>query len=157
MWFGTATLIELCFCFCTAVVTCPTPTGIENGFIEFAVRRMYHYNESVGFGCQPSYVLHGPKHSRCEKTGNWSTKPTCKGTDTPAVGNHPAGWIPLWLLASYYSFVQKKTEIVISRPRESKTAPCIECCRTWCTWMNSSNQPHDFILSEYLLSCSYLT
>uniref|UniRef100_A0A8C0HMA9 Beta-2-glycoprotein 1 n=1 Tax=Buteo japonicus TaxID=224669 RepID=A0A8C0HMA9_9AVES len=61
------------------VVTCPTPTGIENGFLEFAVRRTYHYNESVSFGCQSSYVLDGPKHSRCEKTGNWSTKPTCKG------------------------------------------------------------------------------
>ncbi|XP_075025547.1 beta-2-glycoprotein 1 isoform X1 [Calonectris borealis] len=61
------------------VVTCPTPTGIENGFIEFAVRRTYHYNESVSFVCQSSYVLDGPKHSRCEKTGNWSTKPTCKG------------------------------------------------------------------------------
>ncbi|XP_061311272.1 beta-2-glycoprotein 1 isoform X2 [Pezoporus occidentalis] len=61
------------------VVTCPTPTGIENGFLEFVVRRTYHYNESVSFGCQPSYVLEGPKHSRCENTGNWSTKPTCKG------------------------------------------------------------------------------
>ncbi|NXE87637.1 APOH protein, partial [Menura novaehollandiae] len=60
------------------VVTCPTPIGIENGFIEFAVRRTYHYNESVSFGCQPSYVMEGSKHSRCEKTGNWSTKPTCK-------------------------------------------------------------------------------
>uniref|UniRef100_A0A8C6K5I2 Beta-2-glycoprotein 1 n=1 Tax=Melopsittacus undulatus TaxID=13146 RepID=A0A8C6K5I2_MELUD len=61
------------------VVTCPTPTGIENGFFEFVVRRTYHYNESVSFACQPNYVLEGPKHSRCEKTGNWSTKPTCKG------------------------------------------------------------------------------
>uniref|UniRef100_A0A8B9S705 Beta-2-glycoprotein 1 n=1 Tax=Apteryx owenii TaxID=8824 RepID=A0A8B9S705_APTOW len=60
-------------------VTCPTPTGIENGFINFAVRRIYHYNESVSYGCQPSYVLDGPKESRCEKTGNWSIKPTCKG------------------------------------------------------------------------------
>lgn len=61
------------------VVVCPTPTGIENGFIQFAVRRTYHYNESVSFGCQSNYVLDGPTHSRCEKTGNWSTKPTCKG------------------------------------------------------------------------------
>ncbi|XP_050175218.1 beta-2-glycoprotein 1 isoform X1 [Myiozetetes cayanensis] len=60
------------------VVTCPTPIGIENGFIEFAVRRTYHYNESVSFGCQPTYVMEGSKHSRCEKTGNWSTKPICR-------------------------------------------------------------------------------
>uniref|UniRef100_A0A8V1ABD4 Beta-2-glycoprotein 1 n=1 Tax=Gallus gallus TaxID=9031 RepID=A0A8V1ABD4_CHICK len=59
-------------------VTCPAPTGIENGFLNFAVRRTYHYNESVSFSCQSRYVLEGPKHSRCEKTGNWSTKPSCK-------------------------------------------------------------------------------
>ncbi|XP_066188445.1 beta-2-glycoprotein 1 isoform X1 [Sylvia atricapilla] len=60
------------------VVTCPTPIGIENGFIEFAVRRTYHYNESVSFGCQPGFVMEGSKHSRCENTGNWSTKPVCR-------------------------------------------------------------------------------
>uniref|UniRef100_A0A8B9BE08 Beta-2-glycoprotein 1 n=1 Tax=Anser brachyrhynchus TaxID=132585 RepID=A0A8B9BE08_9AVES len=59
-------------------VTCPAPSGIENGFLNFAVRRTYHYNETVSFSCQSRYVLEGPKHSRCEKTGNWSTKPTCK-------------------------------------------------------------------------------
>ncbi|OXB64825.1 hypothetical protein ASZ78_006563 [Callipepla squamata] len=59
-------------------VTCPAPTGIENGFLNFAVRRTYHYNESVSFSCQSRYVLEGPKHIRCEKTGNWSPKPACK-------------------------------------------------------------------------------
>uniref|UniRef100_A0A8D2QC34 Beta-2-glycoprotein 1 n=1 Tax=Zonotrichia albicollis TaxID=44394 RepID=A0A8D2QC34_ZONAL len=59
-------------------VTCPTPIGIENGFIEFAVRRTYHYNESVSFGCQSGFVMEGPKHSRCESSGNWSTKPACR-------------------------------------------------------------------------------
>ncbi|NWX84569.1 APOH protein, partial [Nothoprocta pentlandii] len=60
-------------------VTCATPTGIENGFLNFAVRRIYYYNETVSYSCQPRYVLDGPKSSRCEKTGNWSLKPTCKG------------------------------------------------------------------------------
>lgn len=123
--FRTATLIKLCFCFCTAVVTCPTPTGIENGFIEFAVRRTYHYNESVSFGCQSSYVLDGPKHSRCEKTGNWSTKPTCKGIHALSVRNHISHWIFLkdhcsdcwWAITPLCKACPwKKTEIVISRP-----------------------------------------
>uniref|UniRef100_A0A8U7NQU9 Beta-2-glycoprotein 1 n=2 Tax=Corvus moneduloides TaxID=1196302 RepID=A0A8U7NQU9_CORMO len=70
---GTWSSIPVC-----KVVTCPTPIGIENGFIEFAVRRTYHYNESVSFGCQPGYVMEGSKHSRCENTGNWSTKPACR-------------------------------------------------------------------------------
>uniref|UniRef100_A0A8C0J6L5 Beta-2-glycoprotein 1 n=1 Tax=Chelonoidis abingdonii TaxID=106734 RepID=A0A8C0J6L5_CHEAB len=59
-------------------VKCPHPTGIENGFINFEVRRTYHYMDSVDFGCQPRYVLEGPRESRCEKTGSWSIKPTCK-------------------------------------------------------------------------------
>uniref|UniRef100_A0A452J251 Beta-2-glycoprotein 1 n=1 Tax=Gopherus agassizii TaxID=38772 RepID=A0A452J251_9SAUR len=59
-------------------VKCPHPTGIENGFINFEVRRTYHYMDSVDFGCQPHYVLDGPRESRCEKTGSWSIKPTCK-------------------------------------------------------------------------------
>ncbi|CAM4554629.1 beta-2-glycoprotein 1 [Lepidochelys kempii] len=59
-------------------VQCPHPTGIENGFVNFAVRRTYHYMESVDYGCQPHYVLDGPRESRCEKTGRWSTKPSCK-------------------------------------------------------------------------------
>ncbi|XP_074870803.1 beta-2-glycoprotein 1 [Carettochelys insculpta] len=59
-------------------VQCPQPTGIENGFVNFAVRRTYHYMESVDYGCHNRYVLDGPRESRCEKTGSWSTKPTCK-------------------------------------------------------------------------------
>ncbi|EMP40165.1 hypothetical protein UY3_02567 [Chelonia mydas] len=59
-------------------VQCPHPTGIENGFVNFAVRRTYHYMESIDYGCQPRYVLDGPRESRCEKTGRWSIKPTCK-------------------------------------------------------------------------------
>uniref|UniRef100_A0A8C3N9H8 Beta-2-glycoprotein 1 n=1 Tax=Geospiza parvula TaxID=87175 RepID=A0A8C3N9H8_GEOPR len=70
---GTWSSIPVC-----KVVNCPTPIGIENGFIEFAVRRTYHYNESVSFGCQPGFVMEGSKHSRCENTGNWSTKPVCR-------------------------------------------------------------------------------
>ncbi|XP_067403428.1 beta-2-glycoprotein 1 [Emydura macquarii macquarii] len=59
-------------------VQCPHPTGIENGFINIAVRRTYHYMETVDYGCHHPYVLDGPRESRCEKTSSWSIKPTCK-------------------------------------------------------------------------------
>ncbi|XP_030064320.1 beta-2-glycoprotein 1 isoform X4 [Microcaecilia unicolor] len=59
-------------------IRCPRPTGIENGFVSFNLDRLYHYMEKVSYGCMPNYVLDGPRESRCEKTGNWSIKPSCK-------------------------------------------------------------------------------
>nr|XP_006110637.1 beta-2-glycoprotein 1 isoform X2 [Pelodiscus sinensis] len=52
-------------------VQCPHPATIENGFVNFAVRRTFS-------PCHSPYVLDGPRESRCEKTGSWSIKPTCK-------------------------------------------------------------------------------
>ncbi|KAJ6656504.1 hypothetical protein lerEdw1_003793, partial [Lerista edwardsae] len=60
-------------------VECPEPEAIENGFINFALRRTYPYAAHVTYGCNPRYVLDGAGDSRCEKTGRWSPKPTCKG------------------------------------------------------------------------------
>uniref|UniRef100_A0A8D2JKA4 Beta-2-glycoprotein 1 n=1 Tax=Varanus komodoensis TaxID=61221 RepID=A0A8D2JKA4_VARKO len=59
-------------------VQCPYPEEIENGFINFALRRTYDYKDTVSYGCNPPYVLEGPAQSRCEKTGQWSGKPTCR-------------------------------------------------------------------------------
>ncbi|XP_048346851.1 beta-2-glycoprotein 1 isoform X1 [Sphaerodactylus townsendi] len=59
-------------------VICPYPEEIQNGFINFAVRRTYQYKDRVSYGCNPTYVMNGPVESTCEKTGNWSIKPTCK-------------------------------------------------------------------------------
>nr|XP_033818115.1 beta-2-glycoprotein 1 isoform X2 [Geotrypetes seraphini] len=59
-------------------VQCPRPTGIENGFMNFHLKKSFHYMEKVSYGCSPNYVLDGPRDSRCEKTGNWSIKPSCK-------------------------------------------------------------------------------
>ncbi|XP_062976104.1 beta-2-glycoprotein 1 [Elgaria multicarinata webbii] len=59
-------------------VQCPYPEAIENGFINFALRRTYNYAETVTYGCNPSYVLDGATVARCEKTGHWSPKPTCR-------------------------------------------------------------------------------
>ncbi|KAL8163533.1 UNVERIFIED_CONTAM: hypothetical protein K2H54_028808, partial [Gekko kuhli] len=59
-------------------VKCPYPAEIENGFINFALHRTYQYKDRVTYGCNPTYVLDGPTESTCEKTGDWSTKPTCK-------------------------------------------------------------------------------
>nr|XP_060619056.1 beta-2-glycoprotein 1-like isoform X1 [Anolis sagrei ordinatus] len=63
-------------------VECPRPEDIENGYINLLLRRPYHYRETVTYGCNPTYVLDGPVESRCEKTGQWSTKPTCKAPCT---------------------------------------------------------------------------
>ncbi|XP_054834689.1 beta-2-glycoprotein 1 isoform X2 [Eublepharis macularius] len=59
-------------------VECPYPPEIENGFLNFALRRTYQYKDSVSYGCNPTYVLDGPSESTCEETGNWSLIPTCK-------------------------------------------------------------------------------
>ncbi|XP_032994781.1 beta-2-glycoprotein 1 isoform X1 [Lacerta agilis] len=59
-------------------VECPYPEQIENGFINFALRRTYKYKETVQYGCNLPYVLDGASASSCEKTGTWSTKPACR-------------------------------------------------------------------------------
>ncbi|XP_069511152.1 beta-2-glycoprotein 1 [Ambystoma mexicanum] len=59
-------------------VKCTRPNDIENGFMTFAIERLYDYMETVRYGCDPPYTLDGPRISQCEKTGNWSTTPTCK-------------------------------------------------------------------------------
>nr|XP_020662110.1 beta-2-glycoprotein 1 isoform X1 [Pogona vitticeps] len=61
-------------------VECPRPQEIENGFINFALRRSFIYKDTVSYGCNDPYVLEGPVDSRCEKTGQWSAKPTCRAS-----------------------------------------------------------------------------
>uniref|UniRef100_A0A8C6X364 Beta-2-glycoprotein 1 n=1 Tax=Naja naja TaxID=35670 RepID=A0A8C6X364_NAJNA len=59
-------------------VQCPRPEPIEHGFINFAVRTTFHYQDTVSYGCNPPYIMDEASESRCEKTGTWSNKPTCK-------------------------------------------------------------------------------
>ncbi|MEE6507187.1 hypothetical protein FKM82_007992 [Ascaphus truei] len=44
----------------------------------FSTFRKYNYKEVVTYGCNPTYVLEGQRHSFCEKDGEWSPKPTCR-------------------------------------------------------------------------------
>lgn len=60
-------------------VSCPTPTGIPNGFITFAVMRRHGYKDRVRYGCNDHYVLDGEAEIQCRNTGNWSSKPVCRG------------------------------------------------------------------------------
>lgn len=66
------------FFFLTAI-ECPPPEPIEHGFINQALRDIFHYQDIVSYGCYPPYVIDGASESRCEKTGTWSNKPSCKG------------------------------------------------------------------------------
>ncbi|ETE70078.1 Beta-2-glycoprotein 1, partial [Ophiophagus hannah] len=59
-------------------VECPRPEPIEHGFINFALRATFRYQDTVNYGCNPPYTLDEASESRCEKTGTWSNKPTCK-------------------------------------------------------------------------------
>lgn len=61
------------------VVSCPIPTGIPNGFITFAVMRQHGYKDKVRYGCNDHYVLDGEAETQCRNTGNWSSKPVCRG------------------------------------------------------------------------------
>lgn len=60
-------------------MSCPIPTGIMNGFITFAVMRKHGYKEKVKYGCVDHYVLDGDAEIQCQNTGNWSSKPVCRG------------------------------------------------------------------------------
>lgn len=60
-------------------VSCPIPTGIPNGFITFAVMRKHGYKEKIKYGCVDHYVLDGDAEIQCQNTGNWSSKPVCRG------------------------------------------------------------------------------
>ncbi|XP_063149550.1 beta-2-glycoprotein 1 [Candoia aspera] len=59
-------------------VECPPPEEIEHGFINFALRNTFRYQDTVSYGCNYPYIMDGASESRCEKTGRWSNKPTCK-------------------------------------------------------------------------------
>lgn len=75
----TAALNQIPSAFTALEVTCPIPTGIPNGFITFAVMREHGYKETVKYGCVEHYVLEGDAEIHCQNTGNWSSKPVCRG------------------------------------------------------------------------------
>lgn len=59
-------------------VSCPVPTPVENGFITSSAHREYGYMDRVKYGCSEGYILDGPMEIICDKSGQWSDKPTCK-------------------------------------------------------------------------------
>ncbi|XP_048466769.1 beta-2-glycoprotein 1-like [Rhincodon typus] len=59
-------------------VKCGMPPKIVNGFMVFAIKRSYNYRETIDYGCVENYILDGLKTITCEKTGNWTEKPTCR-------------------------------------------------------------------------------
>ncbi|XP_013919815.1 PREDICTED: beta-2-glycoprotein 1-like [Thamnophis sirtalis] len=67
-------------------VECPPPEPIEHGFINFGLRGIFHYQNTVHYGCYAPYTMDEASESRCEKTGTWSNKPTCKAPCNIPVG-----------------------------------------------------------------------
>uniref|UniRef100_A0AAY5KCC5 Beta-2-glycoprotein 1 n=1 Tax=Esox lucius TaxID=8010 RepID=A0AAY5KCC5_ESOLU len=61
------------------LVTCPPPKNISNGYITTIVKREYGYMDTVRYGCNVNYVLDGPVEVECQKTGDWSQNPACRG------------------------------------------------------------------------------
>ncbi|CAL9700477.1 unnamed protein product [Knipowitschia caucasica] len=59
-------------------VSCSPPENIENGVMSIPQKRDFEYTETIKYGCNGDYVLHGPLQIVCEKTGQWSEKPSCK-------------------------------------------------------------------------------
>ncbi|KAJ0050722.1 hypothetical protein NL108_005084, partial [Boleophthalmus pectinirostris] len=59
-------------------VSCPPPENIEHGYMSVIPNKEYAYTDTVKYGCKGDYVLHGPLQIVCEKTGEWSEKPSCK-------------------------------------------------------------------------------
>ncbi|MEQ2182206.1 hypothetical protein GOODEAATRI_019830 [Goodea atripinnis] len=60
-------------------VSCPIPPNILNGVITFAVMRQHGYKEKVNYSCNEHYTLEGEAEIQCQNTGNWSSKPVCRG------------------------------------------------------------------------------
>uniref|UniRef100_A0A3B3ZDW5 Beta-2-glycoprotein 1 n=1 Tax=Periophthalmus magnuspinnatus TaxID=409849 RepID=A0A3B3ZDW5_9GOBI len=59
-------------------VSCPPPENIEHGYMSISQKRDFDYTEMIKYGCDGDYVLDGPQDIVCEKTGEWSEKPSCK-------------------------------------------------------------------------------
>ncbi|KAM6971911.1 beta-2-glycoprotein 1-like [Aplochiton taeniatus] len=69
-------------------VTCPPPKPIVNGYMSSNVPRDYQYKEKVKFGCNRNYVQDGNIEIVCQKTGDWSAGPVCKGGVKPLCTAH---------------------------------------------------------------------
>lgn len=63
------------------VVTCPPPEKIERGYMSINDKRRYDYMETIKYGCHGDFVIEGNQQIVCQKYGNWSEKPSCKGTN----------------------------------------------------------------------------
>uniref|UniRef100_A0A3Q3VWX1 Beta-2-glycoprotein 1 n=1 Tax=Mola mola TaxID=94237 RepID=A0A3Q3VWX1_MOLML len=67
------------------VVTCPPPENIDRGYKSNNEQRPFDYTETVKYGCLGEFVLEGSFQIVCQKNGNWSEKPSCKGEPTREV------------------------------------------------------------------------
>ncbi|XP_072339851.1 beta-2-glycoprotein 1-like [Scyliorhinus torazame] len=59
-------------------VKCGFPPKIVNGFMVFALKKVYNYRDLIDYGCIENYILDGSRGITCEKTGNWTDKPMCR-------------------------------------------------------------------------------
>ncbi|TWW59473.1 Nucleolar protein 11-like [Takifugu flavidus] len=61
------------------VVSCPPPENIERGYMSSNAKRTYDYTETIKYGCHGDHVIEGSQQIVCQKYGNWSERPSCKG------------------------------------------------------------------------------
>lgn len=60
-------------------VKCPFPSRPDNGFVNYPAKQTLYYKDKATYGCHDTYVLDGPQEVECNKSGNWSAQPSCKG------------------------------------------------------------------------------
>lgn len=72
------------------MVTCPPPENIDRGYKSNNEQRPFDYTETVKYGCLGEFVLEGSFQIVCQKNGNWSEKPSCKGEPTREVSGRVA-------------------------------------------------------------------
>lgn len=60
-------------------VKCPFPVRPDNGFVNYPAKEALSYKDKATYGCHDTYVLDGPEEVECNKFGNWSAQPSCKG------------------------------------------------------------------------------
>lgn len=60
-------------------VKCPFPIRPDNGFVNYPAKEALGYKDKATYGCHDTYVLDGPEEVECNKFGNWSAQPSCKG------------------------------------------------------------------------------
>lgn len=100
-------------------VKCPFPIRPDNGFVNYPAKEALSYKDKATYGCHDTYVLDGPEEVECNKFGNWSAQPSCKGMKHGWVLKYPESiqWItltfPFLVLIIFYLLLRLASQLLV--------------------------------------------